>query len=106
MSAAGQPSTPLGRERAKAHLRALTRGAIFAATGATVAIGVVVAHDRPGAGAARTTASSGATSSSTTPSNNTSTSDSGTAGNTGDTGTSSPTTSSMSPAVTSGGTSR
>ena len=53
MSRPSQPSTPAERERAQARLRTLTRGAIVAATGATVAIGVVVAHDRPGAGAAR-----------------------------------------------------
>ncbi len=52
MSGPIQTSTPADRERAKARLRTLTRGAVVAAAGATVALGVVVAHDRPGASAA------------------------------------------------------
>ncbi len=63
MSAPVQPSTPADRERAKSRLRTLTRGAIVAAAGATAALGIVVAHDRPGASAGPTTAGSGSTSS-------------------------------------------
>ena len=103
MSAAGYPSTPAGRERATSRLRALTRWAIAGAAGATVAIGVVVAHDRPGAGATRRTATSDGGSSSST-SSNYSSSNSGTTGTTG--ASPSPMASSKSPTVTSGGTSR
>ncbi|HEX4434181.1 MAG TPA: hypothetical protein VH012_05095, partial [Acidimicrobiales bacterium] len=112
-----QPSTPAERDRARSRLRHVTRGAIVAATGATVAIGLAVAHDRPGVSAAHATTTSTTStsdgSSSTADTGSTSsgaTSDSGTTGTTGNTGSSSassssPTASSSSPTVTSGATS-
>ena len=53
-----RPAQHTRREGAEptSRVRALTRAAIIAASGATVAIGVVVAHDHPGAGATRPTA--------------------------------------------------
>ena len=48
MSTIGQPHTPLSREKASTRLRNLTRGAVLAATGATVAIGIVVSHGHSG----------------------------------------------------------
>ena len=39
-------------------LRVVTRGVIVAATGATVAMGIVVSHDHPGASAVGTKAAS------------------------------------------------
>jgi hypothetical protein len=109
MSAPAQPSTPAERDRAKARLRVVTRGVIVAATGATVAIGIVVSHDHPGTSAAATnpaasTTSSGSASSETSGSNTTTTGDSGTS-SPSSSSTSAPTTSSSSPTVTSGGTS-
>lgn len=119
MSPTSQPNTPAERDRAKARLRFLTRGAIVAASGATVALGIVVAQDHPGASAGRNAADSTSSSSSTAVTNNSSSSgtssgssDSGTTGTTGNTGISSsssssstPTASSSSPTVTSGATS-
>ncbi len=58
MPAPTQPSTPAERDRAVARLRGVTRGVIVAATGATVAMGIVVSHDHPGASAAATKAGS------------------------------------------------
>jgi len=124
MSERTQPSTPADRDRAHSRLRILTRGAIVAATGATLALGVVVAHDRPGAKAVGTSANATSSSSKSTAvtkignssSGTTSdSSDSGTTGTTGNTGTTSssstatrtttPTKSSSSATVTSGATS-
>jgi thiamine biosynthesis lipoprotein len=51
MTSPAQPRTPADRDRAKVRLRVLTRSVIVAATGATVAIGIVVAQDHPGADA-------------------------------------------------------
>ena len=48
MTTLGQPHTPESRDKARARLRNLTRGAVLAATGATVAIGIVVSHDHAG----------------------------------------------------------
>lgn len=110
MSIPTQPSTPERRERATSRLRFLTRGAVVAATGATVAMGFVVAHEQPGAGSTRTTTttSSGGGSSSAGTSDSGDSGDSGTTGTTGNTGTSTtqPTTTYSRPTVTSGGTSR
>jgi hypothetical protein len=111
MPASGQASTPAARERARSRLRFLTRGAIVTATGATVAIGIVVAHDRPGAGATRTTTTNTPSSTSGGSSSSAGTSDSGDSGTTGTTGntgtsTSAPTATSSRPTVTSGGTSQ
>ena len=108
-----QPSTPADRDRTQSRLRTLTRGVIVAATGATVALGVVVAHDRQGAGAVRSTDSTSSSSKSTGSMKTQTSSDGGTSnsadsGTTGNTGTSSssstgtPTSSSSSPTVTSG----
>ncbi len=117
MSIPSQPSTPERRERATSRLRFLTRGAVVAATGATVAMGFVVAHeqpggqchadddhhvvrrrllDRPGPPTRATRARTGTTGTT------------GTTGDTGNTGTSTtqPTATSSRPTVTSGGTSR
>ena len=49
MSAPDQPNTPESRDKARSRLRTLTRAAVFAATGATAVIGIVVAHEHPGA---------------------------------------------------------
>ncbi len=118
MSIPSQSSTPERRDRATSRLRFLTRGAVVAATGATVAMGFVVAHEQPGASATRTTttttttSSGGSSSSDGTGSSGAGESgDSGTTGTTGDTGntgtsTSQPTATSSRPTVTSGGTSR
>jgi hypothetical protein len=111
MSAPAQPSTPAERDRAKARLRGVTRGAIVAATGATVAMGIVVSHDHPGASAvaakATTSASSTGSASSDTSGSSTTTRTTGNSGTSSasSSSTSTPTTSSASPAVTSGGTS-
>jgi hypothetical protein len=111
MPESAQPITPADRDRAQSRLRMLTRGAIIAATGATVALGVVVAHDRPGSGAVKATVGTGTSSSTTTTSGS---SDAGTTGTTGNTGTDSttttttttaPTRTSSSATVTSGATS-
>ncbi len=114
MSPIDQPNTPENREKARSRLRTLTRGAIFAATGATVVIGVVVSRDHPGArstgkGAAATTSgSSGSVSTSAgSGSSSSSSSNTGSTGNTGNTGSSSssPSISQSTPTVTSGGSS-
>ncbi len=112
MTTLGQPHTPESRDKARARLRTLTRGAVLAATGATVAIGIVVSHDHAGnaSGSARS-GSSGSGSTSTniagggSSSGNTRTI--GNSGNTGNTGSSSsaPSVSQSTPAVTSGGSS-
>ena len=47
MSSTGQANTPENRQKARARVRHLTRGAILAATGATAVIGIVVAHAPP-----------------------------------------------------------
>ena len=117
MSIPSQPSTPERRERATSRLRLLTRGAVVAATGATVAMGFVVAHEQPGASASRTTtttssgggsSSAGTSDSGDSGSTGTTGDHPGTTGNTGNTGTSTtqPTTTYSRPTVTSGGTSR
>ncbi len=113
MSPVEQPNTPESRERARSRLRSLTRGAVVAATGATVVIGVVVSRDHPGSGSTGKT--SGAATSGSSDSNNTtiagsgssSSSNTGSTGNTGNTGSSSssPSISQSTPAVTSGGSS-
>jgi hypothetical protein len=104
------------RDQARARLRKLTSVALFAATGATVGIAVVVAHEHSGTSAAGTTTSghaTGGTTGTTGSSGSTgSTGNTGSAtGNTGNTGSSgasssSPSTSSQTPAVTSGGSGR
>ena len=109
MSESAQPSMPSDRDRARSRLRMLTRGTIVAASGATIVMGVVVAHDRPGAasvGSTKTHDSSAGTAG-----------DSADAGATGESGTASssssqsttsttaPTRSSSSATVTSGATS-
>jgi cytoskeletal protein RodZ len=98
MSGPVQPSTPRERDKARARLRLLTRGVIVTATGATVAVGILVAHDRPGSTATRDTADSTTSSkgsvSTTTGSSSSSPSSSST-----------PTTTTSPPAVTSGATS-
>jgi cytoskeletal protein RodZ len=97
MSGPVQPSTPRERDKAKARLRFLTRGAIVTATGATVAVGILVAHDRPASTATRNTADS-TTSSKGSVSSTTGSSSSSSSSST-------PTTTTSSPAVTSGATS-
>ena len=116
MTPTGEPNTPESREQATSRLRALTRAAILAAGGATVLVGVVVAHDHPGAGSSRTDGSSGTSNTGSSTSGSSSSSGDGgsvangssttSTGSTGNTGSSSaPTASSSRPSVTSGGTS-
>jgi len=126
MSPTDEPNTPESRDKARSRLRTLTRGAVFAAAGATVVIGVVVSRDHPGSGttgkvtattgsssgsgstsgASTTTGGSSGTSGTTGTTGNTGTT--GTTGTTGNTGTSSstPSASQSTPTVTSGGSSR
>ncbi len=120
------PATPAERDRAHARLRLLTRGAIVTAAGATVVLGVVVAHDHPGSAAPASTkdttssssdgaagtsgsSSSGATSGSSDTGTSGDTGASGDTGTTGNTGTpsssSTPTSTHSSPVVSSGATS-
>ncbi len=122
MSQIDQPLTPESRDKARSRLRALTRGAVFAATGATVVIGVVVSRDHPGSSStAKVTGTSGTSSGSGAATTGGSSSTSGSflvgelrhhgetgTGNTGNSGTSStmPSVSQSSPTVTSGGSSR
>lgn len=113
MSSPKDPSAGASRDRARARLRKLTSAALFATTGATVAIGIVVAHEHPGKSATSTTTSDHSTGGSTTSSsgstdNTGSSGESGSSGNTGNSGASSfsPSISSRTPSVTSGGTSR
>jgi hypothetical protein len=71
VSAAPRLNSPETRGRVEARLRRLTRAAVLLATGAAVAIGVVVAKEHPGASAPSPTApaqSPSASSHSTTPS--------------------------------------
>jgi hypothetical protein len=120
MSAQKDPNAGASRDRARARLRNLTGVALFATTGATVGIGIVVAQEHPGKSAASsttsgrstqgstgTTGSSGSTGS-TGNTGNTGSSSTGNTGNTGNSGGSStsPSISSQKPTVTSGGTSR
>ncbi len=111
MSAQRVPNPGASRDQAHARLRNLTRVALFAATGATVGIAIVVAHEHPGKSAAGTTASgqsTGGTTGTTGSSGNTGSSGSSSTANSGNSGASSfsPSTSSQSPSVTSGGSSR
>ncbi|HWF15697.1 MAG TPA: hypothetical protein VG244_05905 [Acidimicrobiales bacterium] len=113
MSLPDQPNSPATREKVQGRLRHVTRAAVLAAAGATVGIGIVVAHDHPGASGAGTSASNGSHSA-TTNTGDGSTSNTGegsTSANTGSTGntggfSTAPSSSSSTPAVTSGGTSR
>ena len=92
MTTLGQPHTPESRDKARARLRTLTRGAVLAATGATVAIGIVVSHDNSGKapGSARSGSSgSGSTSTNVAGGGSSSSGNSGNSGNTGNTGSSS-----------------
>jgi hypothetical protein len=110
MSAHKDPNAGAGRDQARARLRNLTSVALFATTGATVGIAIVVAHEHPGKSAAGTTASgrsTGGTTGTTGSSGNTGDTGSST-GNTGNSGASSfsPSISSRTPSVTSGGSGR
>ena len=102
MSPTPQSNSPATRQHADARLRRLTRAAALVATGATIAIGVVVAKEHPGASAPSKTApvqvpstTSPSTATPTSPSPPTTT-----------TTTSAPTKTKSAPIVTSGGTSR
>lgn len=111
MSAHRVPNAGASRDQARARLRTLTNAALLTATGATVGIAVVVAHEHPGKSAASTTTSSGqsTTGSTGTTGSSDDTGNSGsTSGNTGNSGSSSfsPSVSSQSPSVTSGGSGR
>lgn len=108
------PNAAAIRDRTRTRLRTLTNAALLAATGATVGIGVVVAHEHPGKSVAGTTTSGqptgGATGTTGSSDNSGITGNSGSfsTGNSrysGNSGASSfsPGTSSQSPAVTSGG---
>jgi hypothetical protein len=114
MSPQNEQSAGAGREQGRARLRTLTRVALLATTGATVGIGIVIAHEHPGSSGA--TAKGGSSGSSGTTASSGSTGSTGTTGSTGNTGSSStgntgssssaPSSSSSRPSVTSGGTSR
>lgn len=113
MAPIDQPHTPENREKARSRLRTLTRGAVFAAAGATAVIGVVVSRDHPGSGATGKAASTSSGSGSTTGTSKTDGGSSSSVGSSssissGNTGTSSitPSTSQSTPTVTSGGSSR
>jgi hypothetical protein len=111
-----QPSAPQSREKIQGRLRNVTRAAVLAAAGATVGIGIVAAHDHPGASSAGTSTgtSQGSNSATTNDSSQSSTSNTGegssssNTGSTGNTGSVStaPSSSTATPTVTSGGTSR
>ncbi len=112
MSRRNQPNQPVSRDGVQSRLRLVTRVAVLAATGATVAIGVVVAHDHPGASVRKSTSSgSGSTSVSNATGGGTTSSSTGNGGNsgntgiTGNTGSSAPSASTSTPTVTSGGSS-
>ena len=96
------------RDQARARLRTLTNATLLAATGATVGIAIVVAHEHPGNSAASTTTSGKSTTSTTGTTGTTGNTGSSSTGNTGNSGAStfSPSTSSQTPAVTSGGSHR
>ena len=113
----GRQLTPESRREAQSRLRTLTTGAILAATGATVVIGVAVAREHPGSattskvttGASNSNSNSNSNPSSSSSSGSGSTGSSTTTGSTGNTGTSTttttPTASSSTPSVISGGSS-
>ncbi len=116
MSAKKDQNARASRDQARARLRTVTSAALFATTGATVGIAIVVAHEHPGKSAATTTSgestggTTGTTGSSGKTGNNTGdTGDTGSStGNTGNSGASSfsPSITSRTPSVTSGGSSR
>jgi hypothetical protein len=109
MSAHKDRNAGASRDQTRARLRTLTNAALLATTGATVGIAVVVAHEHPGKSAA-STSSSGRSSVANTGSTggsgdgNTGTSSTANSGNSGSSF--SPSISSQSPSVTSGGSSR
>jgi len=107
MSPIDQSNTPEDREQARSRLRALTRGAVFAAAGATVVLGVVVSRDHPGSSTTDKFTGTASTSSGAATTNGASsaTSGSSSSGNTG-TSSSTPSVSQSTPTVTSGGSSR
>ena len=111
MSAQRDPNAGASRDQARARLRTLTSSALLAATGATVGIAIVVAHEHPGksaAGATTSGQSTGGTAGTTGTTGNTGNSGSSSTGDTGNSGasTSSPSISSQTPSVTSGGSHR
>lgn len=112
MSPRNDPNAAARRDHARARLSNLTRVALLATTGATVGLGILVAKEHPGssgATSANSGQSSGGTNATTPSSSSSSTGNSGSSssGNTGNNGSSvAPSTSSQTPTVTSGGTSR
>lgn len=110
MSPRNDASAAARRDHARARLRNLTRVALFATTGATVGLGILVAKEHPGSSGATTATSgqSGGTNATTPASSSTGNSGSSSSGNTGNSSSSSvtPSISSQTPSVTSGGTSR
>lgn len=113
MSAQRNPNAGASRDQARARLRTLTNATLLAATGATVGIAVVVAHEHPGKSAASTTTVGQSTAGSTgtagsSEDDDTGNSGSSSTGTTGNSGTSSfsPSVSTQSPSVTSGGSGR
>jgi hypothetical protein len=110
MSAHKDRNAGASRDQTRARLRTLTNAALLATTGATVGIAVVVAHEHPGKSAASTSTSGKSTVANTGSSGGSGADgNSGTSStaNTGNSGSSlSPSTSSQSPSVTSGGSSR
>jgi hypothetical protein len=108
MSAQRDPNAGASREQARARLRTLTSSALLAATGATVGIAIVVAHEHPGksaAGATTSGQSTGGTAGTTGTTGNSGSSSTEDTGNSG-ASTSSPSISSQTPSVTSGGSHR
>ena len=107
MSAQKDQSARASRDKARARLRNLTGVALVATTGATAGIAIVVAHEHPGKSAASTATTGQSTGGTTGSSGNTGDTGSST-GNTGNSGASSfsPSISSKTPSVTSGGSGR
>jgi hypothetical protein len=102
MSRPSQPHTPESRGRAQTRLGIVTRVAVLAATGITVVIGVVAAHEHPGSSSTRN--AGGSTSSGTGGSGSSSISK-GSSSSSGVGNSSTPSTGSSTPSVTSGGSS-
>lgn len=108
MSAQRVPNAGARRDHARARLRTLTNATLLTATGATVGIAVVVAHEHPGKSAASTTTSGQSSDGASGTTGSSDDTGSSSTGNTGNSGSSSysPSISSQTPSVTSGGSGR
>lgn len=122
MSDQSEPNPPPSRDRARSRLSGLTKASILTAVGVTAGLGVLVAHEHPGAasrsggsgskgsGSTSGTSNSGSSSSSSRDGSTGDTGDSGNSGDVGNTGntggfSTAPSSSSSRPSVVSGGTS-